>query len=370
MHVLFQNIGQVGLILISFYQSYKKYLPTLSFFAGFIWDSLTIKRIDTWSNNLFLMLYLCIIMVSIFLTHLVDKQQTRYRFLIRLRKWYPEIIQFCFGSLLSVYTIYYFKSASFTKTGLFFLLIAIVFVANEFLKERLSNLYLQFSMFFLCSFSFCIFFLPVVFKKMTVGLFLLGGIISLLVTLLFLTLLYYLSLLENPSQYRRLVAMVGCYFLLFNGFYFMNWIPPVPLSLKHAGIYHSVQRQGEVYHVRYATPKWYHFYRRSENPFRYTPGDTVFCYAAVFAPTQLKKTIYHQWYEHVTGQGWQMRDRMTYELIGGRDDGYRGYTFKCNVTLGKWRVDICTEEGLLVGRVNFHIIAADSTCCRWKTKML
>ncbi len=365
-----RNIGLGGQTLLALYRSYKKYFPAVAFFGGFGWDALTIKRIDTWSNNLLLLAYLLISTVFIGLMHLVDRRKWTGRWLLSSRRWYGEIIQFAFGGLLSAYTIYYFRSASFTKTGLFFLLIVFIFIANEFLKERLSNIYLQFSMLFLCSFSFFIFFLPVVLKQMNTGLFLLGGGTALVLTLLFLTALYYLSLLEGSSQYRRLLGMVVVFFLLFNGLYFLNWIPPVPLSLKHAGIYHSVQRQGEVYRVRYAQPEWYQFYRRSETDFRYTAGDTVFCFAAVFAPTQLKKSIYHQWYEYVGGQGWQSRDRMTYELVGGRDDGYRGYTYKCNVTVGKWRVDICTEEGLLVGRVNFRISATDASCYRWRVKYL
>lgn len=45
-------------------------------------------------------------------------------------------------------------------------------------------------------------------------------------------------------------------------------------------------------------------------------------------------------------------DKLDYEVTGGRGGGYRGYTYKLNVS-GKWRVDEETEEGLLLGRIKF-----------------
>ena len=49
---------------------------------------------------------------------------------------------------------------------------------------------------------------------------------------------------------------------------------------------------------------------------------------------------------------------MTYEITGGRDDGYRGFTYKANIIEGQWRVDVITEEeSLLLGVIEFEVIS-------------
>ena len=42
-------------------------------------------------------------------------------------------------------------------------------------------------------------------------------------------------------------------------------------------------------------------------------------------------------------------------IAGGRDKGYRGYTFKQRVMPGEWRVDVETAEGRVIGRVSFRV---------------
>ena len=42
-------------------------------------------------------------------------------------------------------------------------------------------------------------------------------------------------------------ALIG----LLVGFYFLNWIPPVPLSLKFGGIYHEVKKTGDRFELSF-----------------------------------------------------------------------------------------------------------------------
>ncbi len=98
------------------------------------------------------------------------------------------------------------------------------------------------------------------------------------------------------------------------------------------------------------------FWKKSDKPFRYAEGDTVFCFTAIFAPTKLTKTTYHHWQRFFPNrQSWVTTDRLGYQMTGGRGEGYRGYTYKRQVSAGKWRVDVETEEGLLLGRIKFKI---------------
>lgn len=54
---------------------------------------------------------------------------------------------------------------------------------------------------------------------------------------------------------------------------------------------------------------------------------------------------------------WLTTDRLNYKISGGRDGGYRGYTFKKNVSPGLWRIDVETSREQLLGSISFEIIA-------------
>lgn len=49
-----------------------------------------------------------------------------------------------------------------------------------------------------------------------------------------------------------------------------------------------------------------------------------------------------------------------FDITGGRDAGYRGYTFKNNAKPGLWKVEVITEEELIIGVVDFEIIISTS----------
>jgi hypothetical protein len=228
-------------------------------------------------------------------------------------------------------------------------------------------LYLLLSLYFLAAFSFFIFFLPVVIKVMNTLTFLTGGLISLAVVGSIIYLFYRKEIFETKEKLKHHAGLILGLFLFFNLLYFLNWIPPVPLSMKYAGVYHKVNRNGDVYSLKQEKPEWYQFFKTDDSNFNYVEGDTVYCFAAVFAPTDLRKKILHHWQFYSEKEGeWFTSDRRGYELHGGREGGYRGYSFKRNVKPGEWRVDIITEDDLLLGRIDFEIIAGKEIKREWE----
>jgi hypothetical protein len=149
--------------------------------------------------------------------------------------------------------------------------------------------------------------------------------------------------------------------LLMNLFYVQHWIPPVPLALRHGGMYRAVDVKDDAYALTYKATPWYAFWEDpDEEVYEYRSGDTVHCFAAVFAPTELKTSVYHRWQKYdADNEAWVDTDRIGYSVEGGRDNGYRGSTFKQNVQPGKWRVTIETADERPIGRVNFEIVTAD-----------
>lgn len=343
-----------------FYTRFKKYNPIAFFFGGFTWDSVTLKRIDQLLDNVILLVYLLLLGGLIVVVSLVENKTIQKPVIVKYRAWFPLGLQFFLGGLFSAYVVFYFQSASLTRASLFLGILVLLLIANEFLEQRLKNIYLLISLYFMASFSFFIFFVPVVLKIMNVWTFLLGGLLSLLLMVALLYILNKGSIFLTRKHALAAVALVLSLYTIINLFYWQNWIPPVPLSLKHGAIYHHVSknRQNERYTLRFEQPRWYQFLKRSDNPFRYAQGDTVACFAAIFAPTKLTKRIYHHWQRYAPARkDWLTTDRLGYEITGYRDSGYRGYTRKVNVSPGKWRVDVETEEGVLLGRIKFRIEA-------------
>ncbi len=345
---------------IEFYQRYSKYAPIAFFFSGFTWDSMTLTRIDRLLDNLILLAYLILMGLLIFLLNLIEADRIQKSLLIKYKEWYPLGVQFLLGGLFSSYVVFYFQSASFTKTFLFLTILVVLLIANEFLEKRLTNLYLQSTFYFLTSFSFFIFFIPVMIKRMSIFTFILGGVLSLIITIGLFYLIYKKSVSFGANKFWRITTLVGMLYVLLNFFYAQNWIPPVPLSLKKGAIYHHVSRQGDIFKLKFQKPKWYQLWKDSDDSFNYSEGDTVFCYTAVFAPTLLQKNVYHVWRKYFSERDeWLTTDRLGFEITGGRKMGYRGYTYKRNVSPGKWRVDVVTGDDLLLGRISFRIKRAE-----------
>ena len=342
----------------NFYEKHKRIAPLVSFIAGFTWDSLTLTRIDRLWDNLVLLLYLLLLGASLFVQHLWDNGKLEQTYLLKYREWLPSVIQFFFGGLFSAYVVFYFQSAALSKSWLFIALLILLLLGNEFIKDRFSGLKVHLPLYFLAVFSFFTFFVPVVVKMMNRWVFLLSGLISLVVITGFLRALFRFDSERNKTVFKQIALTILSMYVLLNGFYFLNWIPPVPLSLKEGGMYHHIQKKDGLYELRFEKGSWYQFWKQSDNTFHYAPGDTVFCFASVFAPTRLNTNIIHHWQRYDEKQDrWLTTDRRSYRIKGGRDGGYRGYTYKKNMRQGAWRVDVETAGGLLLGRIGFDVVA-------------
>jgi hypothetical protein len=139
-------------------------------------------------------------------------------------------------------------------------------------------------------------------------------------------------------------------------FYFNKWIPPVPMSMQYAGIFRNVEPQAGRYRLSYLKPPWTAFWRKSEGLFLAREGDRVYFFTRIFGPSRFKHQVFIRWERRDPRQNrWITSDRIPLPIKGGRDQGYRGYAFKDNYQPGKWRVEIETEDGRVLGGVVFQI---------------
>jgi len=331
----------------------KPFVPILFFFGGVTYDTLTLTRIDRFVDNLILMAYLAVLGALIVVTL---RPGPYPGFLAGMTPYAPMAIQFLFGSLFSAYAIFYSQSASWTATAVFFLVLVALLVANEFLRERLSNATLLLSLYALVTFSFFTFFLPVLAGFMHTVLFLIGAVLSAGISLGMARLLSRgNSAGTQPSAQRSgvpAVALVGVLVV----FYFLNWIPPVPLSLKFGGMYRSVSKTDGRFLLTYEKGSWYQFWKRSDDPL--PSSVSAYCFTAVFAPVDLRTTIYHRWQyrpDRERAGAFMTADRIGFPISGGREEGYRGYTVKQRLVPGDWRVDVETADGRIIGRIAFSV---------------
>jgi hypothetical protein len=47
------------------------------------------------------------------------------------------------------------------------------------------------------------------------------------------------------------------------------------------------------------------------------------------------------------------------------DEGYRVYTYKENMEPGDWRVDVVTENDMIIGRIGFSVVRSEDDDIRF-----
>src|SRR5690625_2867924 len=173
-----------------FIRRHQKYLPVIFFMGGFIFDTLTLGRIDRIYDLSVLCGHMSFLTVVIYLFNMMDDGKWENTFLERFQIYFPLAIQFSFGGLSSAFVIFFSRSVSMTKTLSFFIILVALLIANEFLKKRISNKYFQFSVYFFVNFTFFTFMIPVFIKEMNTTIFIVSGLISLVFTVLLITFIY------------------------------------------------------------------------------------------------------------------------------------------------------------------------------------
>lgn len=349
------------------------YMPVLPFIAGVTYDSLTLTRIDRLADNLVLFFYVSLLGMLIILTgrtqllplHLpAHPIPPLHTFLVtlhhRAQPYFPLILQFLFGGLFSAYAVVYFQSASWDTTAIFLILIVLLLVLNEMFRNRLSNVQVLVTLYAFVILTFLTYFLPVLTGWMNTFMFLLGAALSALVVIRVVQLIYTNIPLTDPRiPYMTCLPALTLIAILV-GFYFLNWIPPVPLSLKFGGAFHHIVKTEHGFALTFREGAWYQPWKRSDDIF-YGEGP-LYCFTAIFAPSSVETTIFHHWQYRPLSRNLGdspaplfTTDRIPITVSGGRANGYRSYTVKQHVPPGEWQVDVETQDGRLIGRIHFEV---------------
>ena len=337
---------------------YMRYVSPLSLIAALLLDYFVLlRRVDLWQGNLLLFSYLVVAASCITLMNLVETGRLRHPWILKVTPLIPVVAQFAFGGLFAGYLSLYSRSAAVEVTWIFVLILAALLVGNERFVRMYSRFVFQFSIFFVVLFSFLIFFLPVVSGTIGPYMFVISGLASLTVIIGFYYFLYYLVPERAHAERTRVARSIAIILVTFNILYFTGAIPPLPLALKDAGVYHGAARIDGEYRLLEEPRPWYEAYLRYNTVFRRTSSESAYVYTAVFAPAGLTTTVFHEWQRFDAGaDAWITEETIPFFIVGGRDGGYRGYSVKRDPTAGHWRVNVVTEFGQVIGRVSFEVV--------------
>ncbi|PSQ90294.1 MAG: DUF2914 domain-containing protein, partial [Bacteroidetes bacterium QH_2_63_10] len=282
------------------YHRHETFFPPALFLGGVTWDALTLQRIGALLDNVILGIYLVLLGGSIVLTLLDRTDRPLPPSLQALSTWSVGTTQFLAGGLFSAYVIYYTRSASLTTASLFLLVLVGLLVANELIWSRERSGYLLIGLYFLAVFCYFTFLLPVVLGTMGFAVFLASGLLSVGLVVGLLVFLHRQGVFADLRSFLWAVSLVV---VLFGGlvtFYVQQWIPPVPLALEHVGVYHDARQDGDAFLLRQEQASRARFWSRDgDDPFHYAPGDTVHCFAAIYAPTDFETDVAHRWQRYV-----------------------------------------------------------------------
>jgi hypothetical protein len=275
-------------------------------------------------------------------------------------------MHFFLGTLLNAFMVFYFRASSGLLSFVFLLALAGLIVANELPRFRQQGPIVRVAMLSFATTSFLAYLLPVVFGELASWQYYLSVVIGSGVTVGLWKL--FSRFTHDPNwTFQRAVApglvVQGALFLL----YLVGAVPPVPLSLKHIGLYESVTSQrtdkGIHYTLRYQpAPRW-QVWRDEAADFVASPqgvclsrpryertetactkdaecGDGQLCsarrawaFVRIFAPSTFRDSVAFEWSFDDPDKGWTVRGKpYRATLTGGTESGFR--TFAAAIACG------------------------------------
>ncbi|HUO88350.1 MAG TPA: DUF2914 domain-containing protein [Rhizomicrobium sp.] len=341
--------------VIALAHQYERHLSALSLAGGYAFDSYTFGRIDHASTHVVFLAYLAVAGTAIAVSHWLESRPPERQPSERTRTILTAVTQFALGCLLSGFCVFYLRSASLWASWPYLLLLAGIFVGNEFFKRYTTRFTLAVLLYFFALFSYAILLVPVLIAMMGTIPFLVSGIVALAVFWFFFDVLGFLG--RDRLREVRPQILIGtlAIYAAVNLFYFVKILPPLPLALADAGVYHSVKRVGNAYQVVEEPQPWTTFFG-TPPLLHIAPADKLYLYSSVFAPGRLATVIVHRWeWFDPKARKWLPQSRLSFAIRGGRDAGYRAYSIKSRPRPGDWRVNIMTADGRPLGRVRFAV---------------
>jgi hypothetical protein len=342
---------------IGWLRRYENHISAVSLAGGFAFDSWAFGQIDRPETQAVFIVYLLVAGIAIAVLHGLESRPEERRPSDRVRAVLIFTTQFALGCLLSGFCVFYIRSASLTSSWPFLLALMAIFIGNEYLRRYHSRLVFAALLFFFSLYSYAILLVPLVVQRIGKIPFLISGVIAVVIFAIYMRALAQLGHERYRGARMQVAAGMVLITLFLNAAYFLKLLPPLPLVLTDAGVYHSVERVQEGYRVasEQEPPEWEALF--GTFPLLHIQhGARIYIYNSVFAPRGLETLIVHDWqWRDPKSGGWISQQRVVVNIVGGRQDGYRWYTYKTGPRPGQWRVNIEAADGRSIGRVRFAV---------------
>ena len=345
--------------IISYFRTHKHRLATVALVFGFLVDIVTFRTLNLTYALILLGVHLFIVAAATLLLSAPPKEEST-SVSLKLRPWIEVAQQYSTGNLLSAFLILYASSGSLAASWPFLFLVAAAAVGNEALKLDRYRLLFQTTLLFLNILLYFALLLPVLLSSISSVTFFLSVAIAALIFNAYYLLLKLVAK-ENFTKSARSVrrAATGV-FIALGILYVTNIIPPIPLSLKTVSFYHGVERFGAHYLAIDERRFLGGFFNLFGTTLRLGIGEDAYVYTAVFAPARLGTDVVHRWEHYDESRGkWVTQNQVPFPILGGRAEGYRGYSLTEDPVPGKWRVSVETTRGQIIGRSYVTIARPD-----------
>lgn len=327
----------------------RRFYPVAAFLGGFVWDALTIGRrvraVDLWQLGAFL---LGSALLVIWLAYRESRKRVAPTTEKSLRGHFAGLawqapyllLQFLFGGIFSALFILYFKSSGHLGAWLTVILLGVLLVGNEFAGKRYGRHFtLLWALFALNAILLFNFALP-----HAVGS--LNSLWFYVSTAAGIALAHALWRLApgRPGLIWPAWVLAATLLLAWWG----DMIAPVPLVKQDLAVGHAFTQQGGRYLLQVEQPPIWQFWRDQASVVHVAEGDKLYGVSAVFAPLGVTAALEHRWEFREPG-GWRLVYRNRFNSTGGRERGFRGYSWVLNPPLGEWRFVVATQDGRTIG---------------------
>jgi hypothetical protein len=341
--------------LKAIYEKYERILIPGFLVVGFNFDVVTFRTLEVAVTLQLLFVYAIVAGLTLAYIHIYDARQDHKKVVFGyLRFLAPLVSQISFGALLSSALLFYWFSGSFSVSWPLFALITGVMISSEIFRNVYMKPAVQFSVYNFVMLSYFSVLLPFVLRSLSGWIFILSGILSTLIVVILVLLLTKISP-QIEKQRLQILGAVLSVFVLMSAFYFFKLIPPLPLSIREAGIYHDIVRLKKDYTLVGEEETFWQGLLPGQT-IHASLSESVYAYTAIFAPADLSTVIYHRWeYKDPATGKWVERGLLSFTARGGRPEGYRGYTRKTGLNPGRWRVTVENSRGQVLGRLPFTV---------------
>lgn len=345
-----------------YYERHEHAFDIAAFVGGFLFDIVMLDRIDSWSTIGQQAVYLVLIAVILLQLFFAEgKAAPELARMSTIKRWYYEyrtaLVHFLLGTLLNLYTLFFFKSSSLFVSFAFMVVLVLLLVANESKRLKALGLSLKFALFSLCVLSFSASVIPVFVGSIGFYVFLL----SMLVGCLPLAVINRRIRIHAPERTqqatRQILVPFGLVLIGFLSLYLFRLIPPVPLTIPFIGVYHNVERSEDTFRLRHERPAW-RLWHHGDQKFLAQPGDKIYVYFRVFSPARFSDQVLMRWFWKDNTGNWKLQDSIPIKILGGREKGFRGYGMKSNYQPGDWKLQVETTDQREIGRIYFDVATA------------